>query len=144
MPSFLTPARILAIVTGLCLVAIAVLHLDIASGYTAFGDRPFSIGDQFYAQAVSGFVLTLVLIARPKWYVWAACAGFSALSLGALVYSRKNALPVIGLPGGFMETWSAKHAKASAYYEVAALVLSVLGLVMAKVPHGRAKTDSTV
>jgi hypothetical protein len=117
----------LAVLTGVALVGIAVVHLRIAGNYVDFGKHPLALSDQFRAQAVVAFLLTVALLVRPHVLVWLATFGFAAVSLGVLVYSRYKSLPVPGLDGGFQETWAASGAKAARAWEIAALVLSALG-----------------
>lgn len=113
--------------TALALVGIAVVHLRIAQSYTSIGKHPVSIGDQFYAQAVIAFVLAAVVVFRGDALAFGAGALFALGSLAVLVYSRFHALPVYGLSGGFQETWDVSGAKPAAFFEGAALALSLLG-----------------
>ena len=121
---------LLRVLTGAALVGIAVVHLRITDRYREVGDHPFSIGDQFIAQAVLAFLLTIALLIRPHRLVWLACVGFAAGSLAVLVYSRYRSLPVVGLPNGFRESWSVEGAKLAASFEAAALLLSMIGAAL--------------
>jgi hypothetical protein len=135
---------VLRLLTGIALIAVAVVHLRIAHTYEPVGKHPLSIGDQFYAQAVIAFVLTAALLVRPRRLVWAASFLFAVGSLAVLVYSRYHALPVYGFSGGFQEGWGVTGAKPAAVFESLAIVLSLAGLVSAgsaagsAVPAGRA------
>jgi hypothetical protein len=123
---------ILRVLTGAALVGVAVVHLRIAGTYSGLGDHPFSLGDQFKAQAVIAILLTAALLVRPHPVVWLAAAVFAAGSLAVLVYSRYRTIPVPGVPGGFQESWSAPDVKLAAAYEAAALVLSLLGATLTR------------
>jgi hypothetical protein len=128
---------VLRVLTGAALVGVAVVHLRLAGTYDALGDHPFSLGDQFRAQAVIALVLTAALLARPHLLVWLAAALFAAGSLAVLVYSRYRTIPVPGVPGGFQESWSAPDAKLAAGYETAALVLALLGATLTRRSRSR-------
>ena len=118
---------VLRALTALALVGIAVVHLRIAHGYTPIGKHPLSIGDQFYVQAVLAFLIAAVVVVRGDALAFGASALFALGSLAVLVYSRYHALPVYGFPGGFQETWDVSGAKPAAWFEGAALALSLLG-----------------
>ncbi|MCW2601352.1 MAG: Membrane protein [Frankiales bacterium] len=118
---------VLRVLTGAALVGVAVVHLRIAGTYSGLGNHPVSLGDQFYAQAAIAFVLTAVLLVRPRLLVWVAAALFAAGSLAVLVYSRYRTIPIPGVPGGFQESWAAPSAKLAAAFETAALVFALLG-----------------
>ena len=115
------------LLTALALVGVAVVHLRIAHSYTAVGDHPLALGDQFYAQSVIALLLAVAVLVRPAGLVWVACALFATGSLAVLVYSRYHSLPVPGFPGGFQESWDVEGAKQAAAFESAALLLSLIG-----------------
>lgn len=125
---------VLRALTAAALVGVAVVHLSIAGNYTDIGKHPLALSDQFYAQAVSAFLIAAALLVRPHLLVWLASLGFAAASLAVLVYSRYKTIPIYGFPPGFMESWSVKGAKPAAYFEVAALVLSAVGAALAYRP----------
>jgi hypothetical protein len=140
----------LRIATAAALGVVAFAHLDVADTYTAIGDRPLSLGDQFYAQSAVAIALGVVLLAlaarplpRLDALVWAATAAFGAVSLGALVYSRYNTIPVPGFEGGFSETWEAPRAVLSAWSEGVVIVLALLGLVLALRERAGSRGDAT-
>jgi multisubunit Na+/H+ antiporter MnhC subunit len=117
----------LRVLTALALVGVAVVHLDIADGYAELGKHPLSLGDQFYAQSAIAILLAIALLVKPHFVIWFATAGFALGSLAVLVYSRYKTIPIYGFPGGFTETWDAKGAKPAAWFEGAALLLSLVG-----------------
>jgi hypothetical protein len=129
---------VLRVLTGVALVAVAVVHLRIAHTYESLGKHPLSIGDQFYAQAAGAFVLTAALLVKPHRLVWAASLLFAVGSLAVLVYSRYRSLPVYGFPGGFQEGWGVPGAKPAAAFESLAVVLSLAGLVSSRSAAGSA------
>lgn len=118
---------VVRVLAALALVGVAVVHLAIAGDYVELGKHPISLGDQFYAQSVAAIVLAIALLVKPHLLVWLAAAGFAASSLAVLVYSRYKTIPVYGLPNGFIETWDARGAKPAAYFEGAALLLTMVG-----------------
>jgi len=122
--------KLLRVLTAAALIGVAVVHLRIAQDYVGLGTRPVSLGDQFYAQSAAGIGLAVLLLARPHRLLWLAAALFSVASLGALVWSRYECLPVPGFDGCFQETWQADGAKPAAALEAAALALSALGLAL--------------
>ena len=117
----------LRVLTALALVGVAVVHLSIAKSYTDIGKHPLALSDQFYVQAASAILIGIALIVRPHLLVWLASLGFAFVSLAVLVYSRKHTIPIYGFPPGFIESWDVKGAKPAAYFETAALVLSLIG-----------------
>ena len=118
---------VLRVLTAAALVANAVIHLRIAEDYTAVGDRPLSLGDQFYAQSAVAVLLALALLVRPHALVWLAAVGFSAVSLLAVVVSRYTPIPVYGFDGGWQEAWT-DDARRAAAVEAVAIVLALVGL----------------
>ncbi len=122
--------RILAVLTAVALVGIAVVHLQIADNYKGLGKHPLALSDQFYAQAAGGFVLALALLIRPHALVWLASLGFAIASLGAIVYSRYKCLPIYGFDGCFQEAWGVEGAKPAAYFEGMAIVTSAIGAAL--------------
>lgn len=132
---------VVRVLSAAALVGIGGVHLAIAGDYTVIGNRPVSLGDQFYAQSGVAVALALALLVRPHLLVWLAAAGFAAGSLAVLVYSRYKTIPVPGFPGGFMETWQARGAKPAAAFEAAALVLSAVGAATS--PQARSRWRRT-
>jgi hypothetical protein len=128
---------LLRVLAALTLIGVAVVHLDIAGDYQPLGKHPLSLGDQFYAQGVVAILLALALLVKPHLLVWLAAAGFAAGSLAVLVYSRYKTIPVYGLPGGFSESWSTKGAKPAAWFEGAALLLTLAGSALSSRDHVR-------
>ncbi len=140
-PAVRRPAPlVLAVLTAVGLVAIAVIHLRIAKNYVDLGSKPFSLGDQFYAQAAGGIALAvgvLLMLVRPlgrlEPLVWASAVGFGIVSLAFLVYSRYHAIPVPGLPGGFQESWDASGAKPAAVAESLTIAFGLAGLAVSRI-----------
>lgn len=130
---------ILRALTAAALVGVAVVHLVIADNYPGLGKHPLSLSDQFYAQAVAAFLIAAALLVRPHLLVWLASAGFAAVSLAVLVYSRYKTIPIYGLSGGFQDSWRAEGAKAAAYFEGAALLLSAIGAALAYRPFAASR-----
>jgi hypothetical protein len=122
--------RILAVLTAVALVGIAVVHLNIAGNYKGLGSHPLALSDQFYAQAVGGIVLAIALLIRPHALVWLSCLGFAIASLGAITYSRYKCLPIYGFDGCFQESWGVEGARPAAYFEGLAIVLSTIGAAL--------------
>lgn len=128
----------LRVLTAVALALVAYAHLDVADVYVEVGDKPFSLGYQFYAQAAGALTLAVAILIPfvRSWgkldpLVWAAVAGFGVISLVPLVVSRYRPIPVPGLPDGFQESWSVEGAKLSAFAESAVIVLAVVGLLLA-------------
>jgi hypothetical protein len=130
--------KVLRVLTALALVGVAVVHLRIADNYAGIGKHPLALADQFYAQAATAILLGLVLLVRPHLLVWLAAAGFAAVSLAVLVYSRYRTIPVYGFPPGFVESWEVEGAKLAGGFESAALLLSAAGAALARPARGRA------
>ena len=123
---------ILRVLTGLALLGVAIVHLDIASTYQEVGKHPLALSDQFYAQSAIALVLAVALIVKPHLLVWLAAVGFGVGSLAVLVYSRYETIPIYGFPPGFQETWMAKGAQQAAVFEGAAIVLALAGAALAR------------
>ena len=126
----------LSVLAAIGLVAIAVIHLRIAKNYVDLGSKPFSLGDQFYAQAAGGIALAvglLVALVRPLGRIepllWLSVVGFGVVSLAFLVFSRYHPIPVPGLKGGFQESWASSGAKPAAWAESLTIALGLGGLV---------------
>lgn len=135
-------------VTVVALGLVAYYHLDLASTYTLIGDRPFSLGDQFYAQSAAAILLAVAVLAPLaverlratvlSQLVWLGIALFAVVSLVPLVYSRYNPLPIKGFPGGWQETWDATHAVQTAWVESVLVVVALAGLVLERRAAARA------
>ncbi len=111
-----------SMVTGAALVAwSAAIHLDLwHSGYRSIT----TIGPLFLLQALSGFVLALV-IAGSRWVVPAlAGVGFLASTLGGLVLSAQ-----VGL-FGFKESYDAPFAHLAIVVEIVAIIVLALACVL--------------
>lgn len=131
----------LRVLTALALVGVAVVHLSIAKNYTSIGKHPLALSDQFYVQAASAILISIALLVRPHLLVWLAAAGFAAVSLAVLIYSRYRTIPIYGFPPGFMESWEVKGAKPAAYFEGAALLLSSVGVALSLKAYRQARSS---
>jgi hypothetical protein len=137
---------VLRVLVATALGLVAYFHLDLAGSYTAIGDRPLSLGDQFYAQSAAAIVLAVLVLVplvrslgRLDRLLWLGVAGFGVVSLGPLVYSRYNPLPLplcssdtcqAAFPDGWQESWDAVHAQPTAVVEVVVIVGALVALAL--------------
>lgn len=137
---------LLRVLVAVALGLVAYYHLDLADSYTAIGDRPLSLGDQFYAQSAVAIVLALLVLvplvrSLGRWdrWLWAAVAAFGVVSLVPLVYSRYNPLPLplcssetcqAAFPDGWQESWDAIHAQPTAVVETVVVVGALVALAL--------------
>lgn len=124
------------VLLALSLAVVAVVHLKISPNYADIGS-PLSLRGQFVLQGIGGLVLAAAVLVplvrslgRLDPLVWLASLGYGVVSLGPLVYSRYEPLPIPGFPGGFQESWEVEGAVLSAVSESAVIVLALVGLAL--------------
>lgn len=127
-----------ALLTAGGLTVSAWVHLDLASGYDAVGDR-ISLGTLFRVEAGLSLVAALAVLLRPRPWVLAAAAALALASCVAVVGSVYLDVPALGpLPPLHEPVWFPRKQLVATATAVAALAGAVgAGLAREGAPRGR-------
>ena len=124
--------RVLAVITAALLGVDAYVHLRYAHSYDQFKSSTMSEGTLFRIQAIVAIVVGVLLLIWPgvlTWLLSLLVAGSAVVAVTLYTYVDVGALGP--LPNLYENTWSPPGKVLSAVAELAAAVLSIIGLVVA-------------
>ena len=124
--------RVLAVVTAALLGVDAFVHLHYAHSYDQFKSSTMSEGTLFRIQGVVAIVVGLAVLIWPSVLTWLLAllvAGSAVVAVTLYTYVDVGALGP--LPDLYEHTWSPPGKVLSAVAELAAAILSIIGLTLA-------------
>jgi len=124
--------RMLAVVTAALLGVDAFVHLHYAHSYDQFKSSTMSEGTLFRIQGVVAIVVGLAVLIWPgvlTWILSLLVAGSAVVAVTLYTYVDVGALGP--LPDLYEHTWSPPGKVLSAVAELAAAILSIIGLTLA-------------
>jgi glucan phosphoethanolaminetransferase (alkaline phosphatase superfamily) len=127
-----TVARVLSVIVAVLLAVDAYVHLSYAAQYDTFKSSVMSEGTLFRIQGVVAVVVAIALLIWPRILTWVLSilvAGSAAVAV--TLYTYVNVGPLGPLPNLYENTWNAPGKVVSAVAETAAVLLSIVGLVLA-------------
>src|SRR5919112_987857 len=127
-----TLARVLSVIVAVLLAVDAYVHLSYAAQYDTFKSSVMSEGTLFRIQGVVAVVVAIALLIWPRILTWVLSilvAGSAAVAV--TLYTYVNVGPLGPLPNLYENTWNAPGKVVSAVAETAAVLLSIVGLVLA-------------
>ena len=114
-----------------CLAVDAYVHFHDAGDYASVRTSVLSQADLFRIQAVLAVVLAVTLLARPRRWVWAACALLLAGAAFAVVlYTNVDVGQLGPVPNMYEPTWALPGKVASAWAEGIGACLALVGLLL--------------
>ncbi|HWN01239.1 MAG TPA: hypothetical protein VNO54_29660 [Streptosporangiaceae bacterium] len=123
---------------ALALIALAVIHVvDLPA--TLGPDRLVGIG--YFGIIVAALGVSMALIARSHWLVWAAAGAVAVMAMGGYVLTR-------ALPGGFLGdhgdvgNWRCPLGIAALSVETLIILLAVLAAWLGRVPAASLAAES--
>ena len=124
--------RALAVITAALLGVDAFVHLHYAHNYDQFKSSTMSEGNLFRIQGVVAIVVGLAVLIWPSvltWILSLLVAGSAVVAVTLYTYVDVGALGP--LPDLYEHTWSPPGKVLSAVAELAAAILSIIGLALA-------------
>ena len=125
-------------VGALALIALAVIHVvDLP---TTLGPIPL-VGIGYFGIIVAALGVSMALIARSHWLVWAAAGAVAVMAMGGYVLTR-------ALPGGFLGdhgdvgNWRCPLGIAALSVETLIILLAVLAAWLGRVPAASLAAES--
>jgi hypothetical protein len=114
----------------------AYVHATNASIYDPASSAIITEGNLFRVEAVVAGLMSVLILLRPRRFIWIAAVLVAASALGAVVLYRYVDVGSLGpIPDLYEPTWQVPGKLLSAYAEGAALVLSGLGTVLPLIRH---------
>ena len=114
----------------------AYVHATNASIYDPANSGIITEGNLFRVEAVAAGLMSVLILLRPRRFIWIAGLLVAASALGAVVLYRYVDVGALGpIPDLYEPTWQVPGKLLSAYAEGAALLLSGLGTALALIHH---------